>query len=296
MGINLSDLQIGHIRRLLGESLTFVVTPAPSAEPPVLRQWCQSFNGAESIREVAGRWAKRLKALAEYLFAIGLAKSFRDGRPANYHNLVFTDLNSCEEMAHAIICLAIDAAEGNEVFQRARQREQLETPVPCNEKKTAVKSVADSWQIAEILNSVLLVDPSTFQRFIGAMRSFVEDTVSAAQLKASQSTAVLEILLFESKVKQLEREENQLIAEECARRFVNTISCANNWRQHLTTPSVFPTKSDKRAESHAWMDSAAGPSGFWLWVSCCGNVIRQLQICNWWNVFRRVLTATPQPL
>src|SRR5436309_2855218 len=118
---SLSDLQIGHIQRRLQQVLDFVQGPSPTGSPDGVPQWCRQVCGVDTLREVVERWAKCVKDLGDTLFTVGLAEKVRKDRPATPGNLLLIDLNTCEEYAHAILCLAVDLAEGDEIFRRARQ-------------------------------------------------------------------------------------------------------------------------------------------------------------------------------
>jgi hypothetical protein len=85
--------------------------------------------------------------------------------------LLLVDLNTAPELAHAVVCLAVDQAEGEEIYRRAELPGQ-ETPEP--EQKRAAELTVDEWQIAEVLSNVLAVDSETFAAFQKAVRACVE--------------------------------------------------------------------------------------------------------------------------
>ncbi|HEY7314809.1 MAG TPA: hypothetical protein VH643_36010, partial [Gemmataceae bacterium] len=138
----LSDIQSGYLNRLLGKVLNFVPKPAPVGGADEIRQWCHDICAVETLREVAERWAKCVKDLGEYLLNVGLAETLRQRMPATPRELLVVDLKTCEEFAGAILCLAVDEAEGDDIFRRVRVAVQLGKKVPDTERERAARQVA----------------------------------------------------------------------------------------------------------------------------------------------------------
>jgi hypothetical protein len=100
------------------------------------------------------------------------------------------DLNTCEEFAEGILCLAVDKAEGDDIFRRARLAAELGQDFPHQEREHAAKLIVDAWQIAEVLGNMLVVDQDTFRRFSGAIRAVVEGLLPAVTVDLPPETPV----------------------------------------------------------------------------------------------------------
>jgi hypothetical protein len=112
------------------------------------------------------------------LHQFGLAEEVRHDRPAVTW-LPWSELKTAE-LAHFVLCLAVDHAEGEEIWRWARLADKVENPrhpVPPAERERASKLITDArdgW-IAEILaNGVLRTDDQTFRRFTGSLKHHVE--------------------------------------------------------------------------------------------------------------------------
>lgn len=170
-GRPLSDVQSGFIRGRLEEMLSFVSGPNPVGD----------------LGELAGRWAEFVKDMGMALFIAGLAGAVRSNRPATPSHLILVDLNTCDEHARAIINVAVDVAEAKEItaperlaaLQEARRQSQVvgETvePRPVTVGERAAELMSDDGQIADVLGKYLAVDQGTFNRFLGALKSTVEN-------------------------------------------------------------------------------------------------------------------------
>jgi hypothetical protein len=143
----LSDIQIGSVRRLLDHVVTFVRGPAPVGSPAVVQSWCRERCGMDSLEEIARQWGTHLRELGKAVLLAGLEERARRDRPQIRSHLRLVDLNSMEDFAHDILCVAIDIADG---------------------------ACVDNWQIEDVLSNVLVTDQVTFQRFTVALRDRVE--------------------------------------------------------------------------------------------------------------------------
>jgi hypothetical protein len=166
----LSDIQTGYVRRHLVEFLALVPGPGPSNDAEAFRQWCKRVCGVETLDEVSKRWTKLFKDLGRSLFGVGLADRVRKDRPSTPRNLLLQDLTTAPDMAHAILCLAVDEVEGNKTLQRARRE-----PVPDPEKERAAELTVRARQITAVLANLLIVDGDTFEKFRTAVKSLVEN-------------------------------------------------------------------------------------------------------------------------
>jgi hypothetical protein len=171
---DLSEIQIGYIRRSLNQVLNLVPGPAPSGAVEVVRPWCQQVCGVDTLAEVGKRWAQGVRDLGGTLLAVGLAETVRQNRPPTPHQLVMVDLDTVTELAQAVLCLAVDEAEAEDIFRGARLAAQAGRPFPEPERERAAQLAVDVWQIADVLRNTLLVDQETFGRFQDALRSCVE--------------------------------------------------------------------------------------------------------------------------
>jgi hypothetical protein len=161
----LSDPQLGGIRRHLNHVLSF--SPIPIQQP-------------DATHKVAHEWAKAILGLGGVLHHFGLADEVRRDRPAPADTwLPWSNLKTAE-LAHFVLCLAVDHAEGEETWRRARLADKVEHPrhpVPPAERERASKLITDArdgW-IAEILaNGALLTDDPTFRRFTDGLKRHVE--------------------------------------------------------------------------------------------------------------------------
>lgn len=171
---SLSEIQIGYIRRSLDAAINFVSGPAPTDDPDAVRAWCQNVCAVDTLDEVGKRWGERVLKLGRAIFGMGMGDELRKGRPATPRNLLLVDLNTITEYTHAILCLAVDEAEGEDTFRRAQQAADLGQSFPKDKWDRAAEQTIDSWQIADILCDMLLVDLPTYQRFQEALRSRVE--------------------------------------------------------------------------------------------------------------------------
>src|SRR5690242_10585258 len=113
-------MQTGYLKRLMGKVLDFVPEPAPVGSESEIRQWCHDICAVETRREVAERWAKCIKELGEYLLTVGLAETLRQRIPATPRGSLIADLKTVKEIAGAILCLAVDEAEGDDFFRLVR--------------------------------------------------------------------------------------------------------------------------------------------------------------------------------
>jgi hypothetical protein len=159
--LNLSDVQIGYLRRKLSEALSFIPGPCPSGDADAIRQWCHKVCGVNTLHDVGGRWATSIKELGRILFDYGLADRVRQDRPVTPEGLPVWGLKTPAEKARAILCLAVDAGEGNEVFEKVRRASRFETPVSEPERERATELILLDSEIQEALCNYLVVDEET---------------------------------------------------------------------------------------------------------------------------------------
>ncbi|HEY7315398.1 MAG TPA: hypothetical protein VH643_39075 [Gemmataceae bacterium] len=188
---HLSDIQTSFLKRLMGKVLDFVPVPAPVGGAGEIRQWCHDICAVETLREVAERWARCVKELGEYLLTVGLADTLRQRVPATPRGLLVVDLKTCEEFAGAILCVAVDEAEGNDIFRRGRVAVQSGKEFPETERERAARQVADAWQITDVLGNMLVVDEDTLRRFMEAVRDIVESILPSDSVNAPPDLSAL---------------------------------------------------------------------------------------------------------
>jgi hypothetical protein len=161
----LSDAQVGNIRNHLTPALEFAPIPA--------RQ-------AGDTHRVADEWAEAIVGLGGALHHYGLADAVRRDRPAPADTWLPWSTLKTEALAAFVLCLAVDHAEGAEIFRRARIADKVKDPsrpVPPAERERAAVLVVhgDRAMIAEVLaNGVLLTDDLTFRRFADSLKHHVE--------------------------------------------------------------------------------------------------------------------------
>jgi hypothetical protein len=189
----LSDIQIGYVRRLLDQFVSFVPGPAPAGGAKVIEEWCERIGGAKTMHELGQLWATRLSHLGATLLTMELASKARHGRPDAPGDLLLVKLHSNAEFAQAIVCLAIDEAEGEYILQSAQQAAEQGQSFSEKEKQRAAGLTVDAWQIADVLSNTLLMDQESFRGFLGAVKSYVEGilAVDAASSTATNSPAIL---------------------------------------------------------------------------------------------------------
>jgi hypothetical protein len=114
------------------------------------------------------------------LYEVGLADKMREGRPASPSGLLLNDLHTTAGLAHAILCLAVDRAQADDVSRRARRAAEAGKPFPRSERERAAQMTVNTWQIREVLANYLLVDEPTFRQFQNDLRACVEPLLPAA--------------------------------------------------------------------------------------------------------------------
>jgi hypothetical protein len=187
----LSDAQLGGIRRHLKHVLSF--SPIPIQQP-------------DATHRVADEWAKAILGLGGVLHWFGLADEVRRDRPAPADTWLPWSKLKTAELAHFVLCLAVDHAEGKEIWRWARLADKVENPrhpVPPAERERAPKLIVDArdgW-IAEILaNGALLTDDPTFRRFTDGLRRHVERLLpQPAETAVSDRQRDILQVLFEKK-------------------------------------------------------------------------------------------------
>jgi hypothetical protein len=192
-----SDLQIGYIRRLLNRIIDYVPGPAPIGDPEAVRRWCQDVCNVDTPREVGECWAKCVKEVGGTLFEMGLAERVREDRPVTPSNQLLVDLRTTAELAHAILCLAVDEAEGAAILGRTRRPAGLGQPLSERDREHAARQTVTAGQIGEVLSNMLVMDQDTFRGFKGAFRSCVERLLPESTIieRARQKEKALDELL-----------------------------------------------------------------------------------------------------
>jgi hypothetical protein len=175
----LSEIQIGYVRSLLDQFLSFVAWPCPHGKDKTT-PWCRQVCGVDTLIEVARRWGDCLLMLGSPLFTYGLSNEVRKGRPLTPSNLLLKDLKTVPEYVHSIICIAVDHAEGEEIFRRDELNELRGEPPDRQKRERAARLVVDASQIEDILSNMLVMDGGTFQRFKDEMKRRVESLLSAS--------------------------------------------------------------------------------------------------------------------